>query len=254
MSLKFVLPCLFALVLMMAWGCLALADGGDLPGPLAAGKALWRDRVAIFGYLGLDVAAMILGFILAALLGVATAIALTTYRGLRLALEPWMLIGRMAPIVALAPIVIIYADSPFLTLLLVTTAAAYFPLVSVATPALMATNKMLMDLFKTYHASYWQEITLLRLPHALPQLMTALKRAAIYAPIAALLTDYLMGALAGRPGLGQILQGYFATDDHAGVAALCLASAGVGIVMAGTVHAVAAWTLMHWHDNENGQA
>lgn len=256
MSLKFILPLVFALVMLAVWACLALLSPGEqgMPGPSATAHALWDNRAPIFAALGVDVAAMVLGFLLATALGVMSAIALSGYKGLRLALEPWLVIGRMAPITALAPLAIISPFPPFLTLFIVTTASCFFPVVSVATPAICNTPKPLVDLFSTYRATYWQEIFLLRLPHALPQLMTAIKRAAIYAPVAALLTDYLAGLLANKPGLGVLLGEFYAAGNNAGVAALCLAAAAVGIVLAGTVHAIALWTLMHWHDNENGRA
>ncbi|GHB89892.1 ABC transporter permease [Cerasicoccus arenae] len=256
MRLNLILPILVAIVGMIVWACLALIDTGlnSLPGPLATADALWADRKAIFPALGRDAAAMVLGFLLACALGVLSAIVLTTYQGLRLALAPWMTIARMAPIAALAPLLIVSPCPAFLTLLIVTTVACYFPVVSVATPALLATDKSLLDLFKTYHASYWQQIVHLRLPHALPQLMTAIKRAAIYAPMASLLTDYLAGALAGKPGLGRLLSEYFVGQNYPAIVALCLSAAAVGVLLAGTVHAITAWTLMHWHDNENGQA
>ncbi len=256
MSVKWVLPVVAALALLLAWGCLALLLGGGalLPGPLASGRALWEARAAVFAALGVDTAAMVLGFLLASALGVVSAVALSAYKGLRLAVEPWLIIGRMAPIVALAPLAIVSPLPPFLTLFIVTTAACYFPVVSVVTPALMSTPKSMVDLFTTYRATAWQEIWLLRLPHALPHLMTALQRAAIYAPMAALLTDYLAGLLARKHGLGVLLSDFHAAGNYAGVAAVCLSAAALGIVMAGTVHAIALWTLMHWHDNENGRA
>lgn len=256
MNLRFVLPFIVAALALIVWTLLALIDTelNSFPGPLATINALWADRGALFAALGVDTAAMVLGFLLAVTFGVLTAIALMTYQGLRLALAPWMTIGRMAPVFALAPLVIISPLPSFLVLLIVTTIACFFPVVSVATPALLATDKSLLDLFKTYRASYWQEITMLRLPHALPQLMTAFKRAAIYAPMAAITTDYLQGLLASKPGLGRLLGEYYVAQNYAGATALCLLAAALGVVMAGAVHAISAWMLMHWHDNEHGLA
>ncbi|WP_309381031.1 ABC transporter permease [Cerasicoccus frondis] len=256
MSVKFILPFVVAGIAIIIWACLSLMTNEitHMPSPLSTAHAFWADRGALFSALSVDAAAMFLGFIFAAALGVLCSIALVTYQGLRLALAPWMMIGRMAPIIALAPLIIVSPLSSFMTLLVVTTAACFFPVISVATPALMATDKSLLDLFKTYRASYWQEIALLRLPHALPQLMTAIKRAAIYAPMAALVTDYLSGLLASKPGLGRLLGEYYAAQNYAGVAALCILAAMLGVVMAGTVHAISAWTLNHWHDNEHGHA
>lgn len=256
MNLKFILPFVVALVLLIIWGCVALLDAGGrgLPGPISTTHALWDNRGVIFGALGVDVAAMILGFLLASTLGVLTAIVLSGYRGLSMALEPWLVLGRMAPVISLAPLVILSPWPTFVTMLVVTTAACFFPVASVATPALSNAPKPLVELFSLYRATYWQKIFLLRLPHALPQLMTAIKRAAIYAPLAALMTDYLAGLLANKPGLGRLLAEFYGAGNYAGVAAVCLSGLGVGIVLAGTVHAIALWTLMHWHDNENGRA
>ncbi|WP_309397988.1 ABC transporter permease [Cerasicoccus maritimus] len=256
MNLKFILPIIVAVIFFGVWGCLAFinTDLNVLPGPIATWKALWADRGALFAALGVDTAAMLLGFFLAVTLGVLTSIALMTYQGLRLAFAPWVTILRMAPIITLAPIAIIAPVSSFVSVLIVTMLACFFPVVYVATPALMATDKPLLDLFTTYRASYWQEITMLRLPHALPQLLTAIKRAAIYAPMAAIVTDYLAGLMMKKPGLGQLLGQYIDAQNYAGVTALCILAALTGVVMAGTVHAISYWTLMHWHDNEHGHA
>ncbi|MGE9294997.1 MAG: ABC transporter permease [Puniceicoccales bacterium] len=253
-SLRWILPLLAGGVAVALWAFAALImqDPTQLPGPLSVGKALGQISGDMLPLIGVDVGAMVTGFIAAFVLGIATAVALTTYRGLYLALTPWVAIGRMTPLLVLTPIFIVAPLTHFATLVIVTTLICYVPIVAILTPALIATDKVLLDLFRTYRASYWQEICLLRFPYALPHLMRALRRSAILAPLATLLTDFLEGALAGQPGLGQLLADYHDAGNLPAIYALCLGAALTGVALAGAVDACAAWVLAHWHDNEHG--
>jgi len=252
-ALRWILPLAAgaAAVAIWAFASRLAGDPAVLPGPLTAGLALGGVLDEILPAIGRDVLAMVSGFGLAIALGLATAIALTTYRGLRLALTPWIAIGRMTPLLVLTPIFIVAPIPHWATLVIVTTIICYFPTVAIMAPAMTATDRVLLDLFHTYRANYWQEVCFLRLPHALPSLMRALRRAAILAPLATLLTDFLEGSLARQPGLGRLLADYYAAGDGGAIYALCITAALTGVVLAGAVDACAAWVLAHWHSTND---
>ncbi|MEO0794918.1 MAG: ABC transporter permease subunit [Verrucomicrobiota bacterium] len=252
--LQWVLPLVTAGVVLIIWICLALVDTKHeaLPSPFAVAIALGKESGQILPALGRDVLAMIGGFILASIFGIVTAILLVSYRGLSLALKPWFAIGRMTPLLVLTPLMIISPLPIWVSLMLITAIICYFPFVAIYTPALTTTDKVLVDLFKTYRADYRQQIMYLRFPHAFPSLIKALRRAAILAPLATLLTDFLAGSLANQPGLGRLLREYYEAGGDAEIYALCLIAAFTGVVLAGAVDAFAAWILAHWHDNDHG--
>jgi len=252
-ALRWLLPLIVgaAFVFFWAMGALMTQDPAVLPGPLNVCLALRKIWPELAPVIARDVLTMVSGFFLATVLGLVTAIAITTYRGVQIALTPWIAIGRMTPLLVLAPVFIVSPLPNVTTLILVTTVICYFPMVAILAPAFRSTDKILLDLFQTYRATHWQEIVFLRLPHALPSLMRALRRAAILAPLATILTDFLEGTLAGQPGLGLLLHQYHALGDRAATYALCLFATLTGVVLAGAVDAFAAWVLAHWHANDH---
>lgn len=250
--LAWMLPLGAGLAALVAWFAFA-ASVHSVAGPGETAQALWIERQPILVVTGRLIGVTLLAYAIAAVLGLSAALLMMRYRGLRLAGWPWAFAGNLAPLAALAPVAVLATPTGPAAALAVGTVCGFFTVVTHTMPALLATDKALLDLFRAYRATAWQEIRYLRLPHALPSLLAGLRRAAILTPLVAALTDFLAGALADKPGAGQLLARYAEAHDPAAVTALCLVVTLAGLLLAGAAHAFSAWALLHWHDGHSTQ-
>jgi NitT/TauT family transport system permease protein len=156
----------------------------------------------------------------------------------------------VTPIVAVAPLILIYVDSTTAALLLCAWIVAFFPILSNTVTGLRMTDRNLMDLFRLYRASPWQRLKLLRAPSALPYFLAGLKISGGLSLIGAVTAEMVAGAAGRETGLAsRILEASFRTETPKMFAALALlVLTGVLIFMLFT--ALSRVLLAHWHDAE----
>src|SRR5205807_10414556 len=139
-----------------------------LPGPLLVAATLWSDGASLVAWLLITLRITLAALAAAALVGGALAILFARSRLLEISLFPYAVILQVTPIVAIAPLIIIWVQNTFLALLLCAWIVAFFPVVSNTTLGLNSADRNLAELFRLYGASRWQALWLLRLPSALP--------------------------------------------------------------------------------------
>jgi len=165
-----------------------------LPGPDLVVQSLIKDwpvlGMALLVTLKITFAA--LGIALVG--GVALAILLTQSKWIELALSPYMVILQVTPVVAIAPLILIYAPSTQSALLICAWIVAFFPVLSNTTQGLKSTDHNLLNLFELYGASRWQTMVLLKLPSALPYFLAGLRIAGGLALIAAVVAEFAAGS------------------------------------------------------------
>ncbi len=118
---------------------------------------------------------------------------LTSSRLLQRSLFPYAVILQVTPIVAIAPLIIIWAKDTTLALLICAWLVAFFPVVSNTITGLESTDPNLRDLFKLYGASKWQTMLWLRLPSALPYYLAGLRISGGLALIGAVVAEFVAG-------------------------------------------------------------
>lgn len=221
-----------------------------LPGPGLVAKTLWAHLGSLMGSWWFTLKITLGALALAVLGGVLLAGLFTLSRALELALSPFAVVLQVTPIVAIAPLILIFMDSTTGALLLCAWLVAFFPILSNTVVGLRSADANLRDLFRLHRASRWQLLRHLLLPSALPYFMAGLRIAGGLALIGAVVAEFTAGAAGRETGLAsRILEASFRTEMPKMFAALVLVSA-TGIAIHLLTLALSRWVLGRWHDSE----
>jgi len=189
-------------------------------------------------------------FVLALVSGVALAIVFSMSRAAELALYPYAVILQVTPIVAIAPLIIIWVgyENIDTALLILAWIVAFFPILSNTTLGLRSADRDLIDLFRLYGASRWQILWKLQLPGALPYLLGAMKISGGLALIGAVVAEFAAGT-GTATGLGwTITEAGNRLHIETMFAALAILSI-LGVAIFFLLSAL-EWVLLHrWHES-----
>ena len=151
---------------------------------------LWRVHAVT------TLAETVAGLAAGALVGAALALAMSFVPISRRLLIPLMVVSQAIPVFAIAPLLVLWFGFGLASKIVMTTIAIFFPVASAYADGLQRTDPGLIDLARLYRASRWRTVTLIRMPGALPSLITGLRLAAVYAPVGALIGEWV-GSSAG---------------------------------------------------------
>lgn len=145
--------------------------------------------------------ATLAGLVVGGLVGMALALAMAFLPVSRRLLVPVLVVSQAVPVFAIAPLLVLWFGFGLASKIVMTTIAIFFPVTSAYADGLRRTDPGLLDLAALYRASRWQTVTLLRMPAALPSLITGLRLAAVYAPVGALIGEWV----GSTSGLGYVM-------------------------------------------------
>jgi NitT/TauT family transport system permease protein len=220
-----------------------------LPAPSAIAVSLWVDGPSLLGSLLVTLRITLAALAAAALLGGGIALLFSRSRLLELSLFPYAVILQVTPIVAIAPLIIIWVREPFLALLVCAWIVAFFPIVSNTTVGLNSADRNLLDLFRLYDASPGQILLYLRLPTALPYFLAGLRISGGLALIGAVVAEFVAGTGGAETGLAfRILEAGYRLAIPRLFAALFLLSA-TGIVIYLALDFLSRRLLRNWHES-----
>jgi NitT/TauT family transport system permease protein len=220
-----------------------------LPAPSAVGLSLWNDGPSLVGSLLVTLRITLSALAAAALIGGAIALLFSRSRLLELSLFPYAVILQVTPIVAIAPLIIIWVQQPFLALLVCAWIVAFFPIVSNTTVGLNSADRNLLALFRLYGASPGQTLLYLRLPTALPYFLAGLRISGGLALIGAVVAEFVAGTGGAETGLAfRILEAGYRLAIPRLFAALFLLSL-TGIVIYLLLDWLSRRVLRHWHES-----
>jgi NitT/TauT family transport system permease protein len=221
-----------------------------LPAPSLIAKALWNNLDSLLVSWLYTIKITFGALLLALAGGVLLASAFALSRALELALFPFAIALQVTPIVAIAPLILIYVDSTTAALLICAFIVAFFPVLSNTLIGLRSADPNLQDLLTLYGATRWQRLRWLLAPSALPYLIAGLKISGGLALIGAVVAEFAAGAAGRETGLAsRILEASFRTEIPKMYAALTLvALTGVAIYLASNV--LSRLLLGHWHPSE----
>ena len=246
------LPALLMLGLLAAWELGVRAAGipaYTLPAPTLVVQTLlahfgslaaswWVTLQITFGALALACAGGVL---------IATVFALSPT--LERALFPLAVVLQVTPIVAVAPLILIYVESTTAALLLCAWIVAFFPILSNTVIGLRATDPHLRELYTLYGATRWQRLRLLRLPAALPYFLAGLKISGGLSLIGAVTAEMVAGAAGRNTGLAsRILEASFRTETPKMFAALLLLVL-TGVLIFALFNALSGLLLGRWQSD-----
>jgi NitT/TauT family transport system permease protein len=202
-------------------------------------QSWWFTMKVTFGALFLAVAG---GVIL------ATLFALNKW--VEASLFPFAIVLQVTPIVAIAPLILIFIDSTMAALLLCAWIVAFFPILSNTVIGLRSADHNLRDLFTLYRASPWQTLRHLLIPSAMPYFIAGLKIAGGLSLIGAVVAEFTAGAAGKQTGLAsRILEASFRTEIPKMFAALVLVSL-TGVMIFVLFNIVSKLVLGKWHESE----
>jgi len=205
-----------------------------LPGPAAIAMAYIGDYATLNAALVSTLSVTLVALLVSATLGVALALAMAASSLIRAAIQPWAVILQVTPVVAIAPLIIIWVNQPFLALVVCATIISFFPVLSNTAAGLAATPHDLLDLFRLNGATRWQTLALLRLPSALPYFLAGLRISGTLALVGAVVAEFVAGSGGFASGLAyRILEaGYRLEIPRMFAALVLLAVAGIAIYAA----------------------
>ena len=167
-----------------------------LPAPSAIARAFAGNFDSLMISLLSTLTVTLEAFVAATILGVATAIAFAQSRLLERTLYPYAVILQVTPVVAIAPLILIWVgfERINLALVIIATIVAFFPILAGATLGLKSADFNLIDLTRLYGASKLQQLWRIRLPTALPYLLAGMKTAGGLALIGAVVAEFVAGS------------------------------------------------------------
>src|SRR5208282_4000840 len=177
------------------------------------------------------------------------ALAMAASRLAQAAIQPWAVVLQVTPIVAIAPLIIVWVGDPFASLVVCATIVAFFPVFANMAAGLAATPADLADLFRLYGARRWQALWLLRLPVALPYFLAGLRISGGLALVGAVVAEFVAGSGGFASGLAyRILEAGYRLAIPRLFAALFLLSV-TGIVIYLILDALSRLLLRNWHES-----
>jgi NitT/TauT family transport system permease protein len=249
---KVVPPVVIGVVILGLWE-FAVREAGIPPYILPGPWLILRTLVSNWGTLSISLWITLeitgLALLAAVTIGGFLSILFTQSKWLELSLLPYAVVLQVTPIVAIAPLIIIWVDNTLLSLLICAWIVAFFPILSNTILGLNSADHNLVDLFKLYGASRWQTLRYLRLPAALPYFLGGLRISGGLALIGAVVAEFVAGSGGTASGLAfRILEASYQLKIPLMFAALVLVSAS-GIAIFLVLSLVSHLLLRRWHES-----
>jgi NitT/TauT family transport system permease protein len=248
---RYILPLLLAVVLLGYWEWSVWYNAIPpyiLPSPTAIIAALIKDWSVLSVSMWVTLQTTLTGMLLAFVGGVALGVVLGMFKTAENALFPYAVILQVTPVIAIAPILLIYYSAPtvvLLTAFLVT----YFPVLSNTITGMRSTDRGLEALFDLYGASTWRKIFLLKLKSALPYILTGFKIGGPLSLIGAVVAEIAAGTAGAGSGLAyRIIESTYRLNVSRAFAALLILSI-MGIVIFYTIVFISHLLLKDWHES-----
>ena len=225
-----------------------------LPAPSAIAAAFLDNFASLMASLWTTLRVTLEAFALAIAGGVALAVVFSQSKTAENALYPYAVVLQVTPVVAIAPLILIWVgfDRINLALVIIAFIVAFFPILSNTTLGLRSTDRDLIDLFRLYGASRWQILTRLQLPSALPFLLGAMKISGGLALIGAVVAEFVAGSGSASGLAWRIVEAGNRLEIAKMFAALgLLATLGIAVFSA---LSLMEWALLHrWHESAMGE-
>lgn len=245
-------PLVVGVLALTAWEATVRIKGIPpyiLPGPLLIAQTLWTDWGTLSQSLWITLRITFAALIAAVSVGVALAVLFTQSKWLEKSLFPYAVILQVTPVVAIAPLIIIWVGDVNLSLLICAWIVAFFPILSNTILGLNSADHNLVNLFQLYRANRWQTLRYLRLPAALPYFLGGLKISGGLALIGAVVAEFVAGSGGSASGLAyRILESGYRLQIPRMFAALLLISLS-GICIFFITSTIAHFALRHWHES-----
>lgn len=201
-------PLLALVIVLVGWHCVVAVwrlPAVLLPGPWQVFLSAIEQAPKLFSAALMTFIAAAGGFIASLVVGTFVAMLFSQSPIFRKSLYPYAIFLQTVPIVAIAPIVVIWFGEGTMAVIVIAFVVSLFPIISNATAGMTSIASDLQDLFRLNGASRWQRLAKLQFPHALPQIVNGAKVSAGLSVLGAIVGEFFAGAGASRPGLGYLV-------------------------------------------------
>ncbi|HEY1233011.1 MAG TPA: ABC transporter permease [Candidatus Binatia bacterium] len=243
------LPPLLPLLVVMGVCELAVRSGWIpsylIPAPSEVFRSLIDDRLELSIAAWTTLSSAFVGLLLSFTSGTLFAIALSSSDLARRAFYPYAVFFQTVPIIAIAPLLVIWFGFGQPTVIASAAIVSVFPIIASTLLGLKSTEPALIDLFNLYSATAKQILYMLKIPFALPQIFSGLRIASGLAVVGAIVGEFIGGG-----GLGSVVDSARTQQRIDRVFAAVLISALLGVVLVGAVNFISALTLGSWHSSE----
>ncbi len=216
-----------------------------VPAPSSVFLAMWHNRGELARATLATSASALIGFLLSTLGGIAVAVALSSSRWVQKAFYPYAVFFQTVPIIAIAPLLVIWFGYGMQTVIASAFVVSIFPVIANTLTGILSTDPALRDLFQLYGASPTVTLFKLRFPAALPQILTGLRVASGLAVIGAIVGEFIGGG-----GLGSVVDVARTQQRIDKVFAAVLLASVLGLALFGLINLISALTLRRWHASE----
>ena len=252
MNPRIVAPLVLGAVMLGLWEGLVRAFAIPpyiLPGPFLIIETLVADWSTLLPSLLVTLGITLEALLAAVVVGGLLAVLFSLSQWVELSLFPYAIVLQVTPIVAIAPLIIIWANDVDLSLLICAWLVAFFPILSNTILGLRSVDANLISLFDLYGAGRWRTLVHLRLPTALPYFLGGLRISGGLALIGAVVAEFVAGTGGSASGLAwRILESGYQLKIPRMFAALALISAtGIAIFLLLTL--LSHLLLRHWHES-----
>ena len=245
-------PLVVGLIVLASWDLVVRINGIPpyiLPGPLLVAESLVNDWGTLWPSLVVTIEITVLALTVATFGGLLLAILFAQSKWIELSFFPYAVVLQVTPVIAIAPLILIYVENVHVALLICAWIVAFFPILSNTTLGLNSADHNLLALFRLYGATRWQTLRYLRLPSAMPYFLAGLRIAGGLALIGAIVAEFAAGSAGTSSGLAyRILEsGYRLQIPRMFAALLLISLTGIVIFLAFTLlqHLI----LRRWHES-----
>ena len=251
--LKWAAPLAVGLVLLLLWEWLVRALEVPqflVPAPSVVAKTLAAEWSSLFHSLLMTLKITFGAFFFAVLIGTVVAFLFVQSRWVEMSFFPYAVLLQVTPIVAIAPLIIIWVKEPTAALVACATLVALFPIISNTILGLRSVNPGLLNLFRMNKATRWQTLVRLRIPSAAPYFFGGLRISSGLALIGAVVAEFVAGTGGTSAGLAyQILQAGYQINIPRLFAALILITV-TGVLLFLLMVWLSKLALGNWHESE----
>jgi NitT/TauT family transport system permease protein len=246
-------PLLVFVIFVGFWSVLSVTVYGDrhylLPTPWDVVTSGWDNRSELLTASRITLIEAAAGFGLAIVIGMGFAILMSQAKALERSLYPYAVMLQTVPIVAVAPVIVLWFGYNQKSVIVVAFMIAVFPILNNTLLGLLSTDRNHVDLFRLHKANRVRQFRKLRLPNALPNIFAGLRVSAGLAVVGAIVGEFIIGSGGSEGGLGvKVIYAQGKLDTNL-LFAEVVAATLLGFLFFVLVSYVGNLLLHNWHES-----